>query len=54
MPVQALEAASLAFGGYAWGKWRAPVGVGRVRFQALKQDIMYVKSIPAPEALYMF
>lgn len=54
MPVQALEAASLAFGGYAWGKWRVQAGGGRARIQALKQDIIYVKSIPAPEVLYMF
>lgn len=40
VPVQALEASSLAFGGHAWGKWRAQVGVGRGRFQASRQDIL--------------
>lgn len=40
VPVQALEASSLTFGGHAWGKWRAQVGVGRGRPKASRKDIL--------------
>lgn len=40
VPVSALEASSLAFGGHAWGQWRAAVGVGRQRVKASQQDIL--------------
>ena len=40
VPVSALEASSLAFGGHAWGQWRASVGKGARRAIASRQDIL--------------
>lgn len=40
VPVQALEASTLAFVGHNWGKWRARVGVEIRRPKASKTDIL--------------
>lgn len=40
VPVSALEASSLAFGGHAWGRWRASVGTGARRAKASRLDIL--------------
>lgn len=40
VPVTALEASSLAFGGHAWGQWRASVGAGARRAKASRLDIL--------------
>lgn len=39
VPVQALEASSLTFGGHAWGQWRAQAGAETRRYKASRQDI---------------
>ncbi|KAF9461231.1 hypothetical protein BDZ94DRAFT_1264310 [Collybia nuda] len=39
VPVQALEQASLAFVGHAWGRWRATVGTGNLRAKATRGDL---------------
>lgn len=39
VPVQALEQASLAFVGHAWGRWRAAVGVDNLRPKARRGDL---------------
>lgn len=40
VPVQALEASSLAFVGHAWGQWRAAVGIEKRRAKASKMDLL--------------
>ena len=47
VPVSALEASSLTFGGHAWGHWRASVGVGVRRAKASRRDILGM-SDPCP------
>lgn len=39
VPVQALEQASLAFVGHAWGRWRAAVGIDNLRPKATRGDL---------------
>ena len=40
VPVQALEASALTFGGHAWGQWRANVGSGTRRAKASRRDVL--------------
>lgn len=40
VPVQALEASSLAFVGHAWGRWRRDVGVDVLRVKATRRQIL--------------
>lgn len=40
VPVQALEASSLAFCGHAWGQWRATVGTQTRRVKASRRDLI--------------
>lgn len=40
VPVQALEASTLAFVGHNWGQWRARVGVGSRKPKASGQDLL--------------
>lgn len=40
VPVQALEASTLAFVGHNWGQWRARVGVGLRKPKASRQDVL--------------
>ena len=40
VPVQALEASTLAFVGHNWGQWRARVGVGMTRPKASRRDLL--------------
>ena len=40
VPVQALEASTLAFVGHNWGQWRARVGVGLRKPKATRQDLL--------------
>jgi len=40
VPVQALEATTLAFVGHAWGRWRAQVGPTLKNPKASKQDLL--------------
>lgn len=47
VPVQALEAASLAFVGHAWGRWRAKVGIEMQKPRASFGDL---RSIAKPAA----
>lgn len=47
VPVQALEAASLAFVGHAWGRWRAKVGIEMQQPRASFGDL---RSIAKPAA----
>ncbi|KAI9678791.1 MAG: hypothetical protein M1817_005849 [Caeruleum heppii] len=42
VPVQALEATSLAFVGHAWGQWRRNIGVDIRRAKATKKDILQI------------
>ncbi|KAK3697493.1 hypothetical protein LTR37_017439 [Vermiconidia calcicola] len=42
VPVQALEATSLAFVGHAWGAWRREVGVNRRRPLATFKQLRYI------------
>ena len=44
VPVQALEASTLAFVGHNWGQWRARVGVGLRKPKASKQDLLCTNS----------
>lgn len=47
VPVQALEATSLAFGGHAWGAWRAEVGVRLRRPAATVKQLRREYFLPA-------
>lgn len=40
VPVQALEASALTFGGHAWGQWRATIGREARRGKASRKDIL--------------
>ncbi|KAL8963417.1 MAG: hypothetical protein Q9183_005013, partial [Haloplaca sp. 2 TL-2023] len=40
VPVQALEASTLAFVGHSWGQWRAAVGANVQRAKASKRDLL--------------
>ncbi|CAD6576697.1 MAG: hypothetical protein ASARMPREDX12_007976 [Alectoria sarmentosa] len=40
VPVQALEASTLAFVGHNWGQWRARIGVGLRKPKASRQDLL--------------
>lgn len=40
VPVQALEASSLAFCGHAWGRWRANLGIRTRRAKASRADVI--------------
>lgn len=40
VPVQALEASTLAFVGHNWGQWRARVGVGLRKPKASRRDLL--------------
>lgn len=42
VPVQALEATSLAFVGHAWGSWRQKVGLANRRSQASWKDLIEI------------
>ena len=44
VPVQALEASTLAFVGHNWGQWRARVGVGLRKPKASRQDLLGTES----------
>lgn len=44
VPVQALEASTLAFVGHNWGQWRARVGVGLRKPKASRQDLLGIDS----------
>lgn len=50
VPVAALEASSLAFGGHAWGQWRASAGAGARRVKASRLDILG-RTAPCPKFL---
>ena len=45
VPVQALEATSLAFGGHAWGAWRREVGVSNRRPTATMKQLRRKSSV---------
>ncbi|KAF2434599.1 hypothetical protein EJ08DRAFT_657327 [Tothia fuscella] len=42
VPVQCLEATSLAFVGHRWGKWRRDIGVETRKVNATRGDIIYI------------
>jgi len=42
VPVQSLEATSLAFIGHRWGRWRRSVGVEERQPKATRRDILYI------------
>ena len=44
VPVQALEASTLAFVGHNWGQWRARVGIGLRKPKASRQDLLGIHS----------
>lgn len=46
VPVQALEASTLAFVGHNWGQWRARVGVGLRKPKASRQDLLGIIPLP--------
>ena len=46
VPVQALEASTLAFVGHNWGQWRARVGVGLRKPKASRQDLLGIDRPP--------
>ena len=46
VPVQALEASTLAFVGHNWGQWRARVGVGLRKPKASRQDLLGINPLP--------
>ena len=46
VPVQALEASTLAFVGHNWGQWRARVGVGLRKPKASRQDLLGIDRAP--------
>ena len=45
VPVQALEASTLAFVGHNWGQWRARVGVGLRKPKASRRDLLGMASL---------
>ena len=51
VPVQALEASTLAFVGHNWGQWGAHVGVGMRKPKASRQDLLCTNSSFAPSCL---
>lgn len=40
VPVQALEATSLAFVGHAWGQWRQRIGTASSKVRATRKDVL--------------
>ena len=45
VPVQALEASTLAFVGHNWGQWRARVGIGLRKPKASRRDLLGMASL---------
>lgn len=51
VPVQALEASTLAFIGHNWGEWRAGVGASHRKAKASRRDLTSKKIIELPKNL---